>query len=382
MLEGKVETIKNDEIGKLLEEPEKYMVQAGGEYEIISELGFLRSLNRYRGDKYIIYGAGQRCRFLLWWLEMENVSIECIIDRDPQKNNTSVRGKTVYSFESIPKEIELEKITALISVESFVYSPEEILLPLYDIGTRRHIYPFDEKYGLPDYRYEWSDYYYKHKDELTEVYYSLYDDESRKTMFEFIKMNITNCAYRGYHRKSNKKYNECFVALEDECYLNVGGYVGDNVFSFIEIRNEVFEKIVVVEADSGIYKRLLSNLEILPEYLRQKIVTRNVLMNEEVGEKEYKSEKITLISMDIEGAELSVICGLKKCIQKNRPVLAICAYHKAEDIIRLPEIVNSIVMDYKIYFRKYAPSYNSQLRSGELVMYAVPVERCIYSEEN
>lgn len=129
-------------------------------------------------------------------------------------------------------------------------------------------------------------------------------------------------------------------------------------------------------------KRLLSNLEILPEYLRQKIVTRNVLMNEEVGEKEYKSEKITLISMDIEGAELSVICGLKKCIQKNRPVLAICAYHKAEDIIRLPEIVNSIVMDYKIYFRKYAPSYNSQLRSGELVMYAVPVERCIYSEEN
>ena len=84
-MEGKLEMMKNDEIGKLLEEPEKYMVQAGGEYEIISELGFLRSLNRYRGDKYIIYGAGRRCKFLLWWLEMENVSIECIIDRDPQK---------------------------------------------------------------------------------------------------------------------------------------------------------------------------------------------------------------------------------------------------------------------------------------------------------
>lgn len=166
--------------------------------------------------------------------------------------------------------------------------------------------------------------------------------------------------------------------MEDECYLNVGGYVGDNVFSFIEIRNEIFEKIIVIESESCIYERLLSNLEILPKHLREKVEARNIFMSEEVGEKEYKDERITLISMDIEGAELSVVRGLKKCIQNNRPVLAICAYHKPEDIVQLPKIVNNIVKDYKIYFRKYAPSYNSHLRSGELVMYAVPVERCIY----
>lgn len=369
--------IKGDEIRKLLEEPEKYMVQAGGEYEIISELAFLRSLKRYRGDKYIIYGAGRRCRFLVWWMEMENIPIEYILDRDPQKNNTNIRGIPVHYCKEVPKQIDLDHTTALISVECFEYSPGEILFPLYDIGIRRYIYPFNKKFGLPDYRYEWCAYYYENKSALEELYYSLCDDESKTAIYEFIKMNITNCAYRGFHSKTRKKYNECFAALENECYLNVGGYVGDNVFSFIEIRDEIFEKIIVIEADSDIYERLLTNLEILPEYLREKIVARNIFMNEEVGEKEYSDEKITLISMDIEGSELSAVCGLKKCIQKNRPVLAICAYHKAEDIVRLPEIVNNMVKDYKIYFRKYAPSYDSHLRSGELVMYAVPVERCI-----
>ena len=79
--------------------------------------------------------------------------------------------------------------------------------------------------------------------------------------------------------------------------------------------------------------------------------------------------------MDIEGAELEALRGLQNCISHNRPVLAICVYHKPEDIIELTNIVNEMVPNYKIFFRKYAPSYNSHLRSGELVMYAVPLER-------
>ncbi len=89
----------------------------------------------------------------------------------------------------------------------------------------------------------------------------------------------------------------------------------------------------------------------------------------------FKDKKITLINMDIEGMEREVMEGLKECIEKNRPVLAICAYHKPEDIIELPLLVHKMVDEYRIVFRKYAPGYNNKLGYGELVMYAIPKER-------
>ena len=55
--------------------PQEYMLQAGGEYELISEMSFLRSIVKYKNCKIIIYGAGQRCEYLISWLKMENVPV-------------------------------------------------------------------------------------------------------------------------------------------------------------------------------------------------------------------------------------------------------------------------------------------------------------------
>ena len=50
----------------------------------------------------------------------------------------------------------------------------------------------------------------------------------------------------------------------------------------------------------------------------------------------YADEDISLINMDIEGAELSVLKTAVNIIRKNRPVLSICVYHKAEDLVEIP----------------------------------------------
>ena len=108
----------------------------------------------------------------------------------------------------------------------------------------------------------------------------------------------------------------------------------------------------------------MENIDILPARMRQKVCPYNVFLDYKEGMR-FSEERITLVSMDIEGMELNVLQGLEQCIKKNRPVLAICVYHKPEDIIELPLKVLEMVPDYRLYLRHY--SYVET----ETVMYAI-----------
>ena len=75
-------------------------------------------------------------------------------------------------------------------------------------------------------------------------------------------------------------------------------------------------------------------------------------------------EKVTFIKMDIEGAEEKALLGAERTITEQKPKLAICVYHKPEDILEIPALVLKMRPDYKIAFRHYS------LRDAETVMYA------------
>ena len=77
------------------------------------------------------------------------------------------------------------------------------------------------------------------------------------------------------------------------------------------------------------------------------------------------SEKVTFIKMDVETAELESLKGAKKTIQKYHPKLAICVYHKPQDIIEIPLYIKEIVPEYKLYMRHYST------HATETVLYAV-----------
>ena len=77
-----------------------------------------------------------------------------------------------------------------------------------------------------------------------------------------------------------------------------------------------------------------------------------------------QGEKVTFIKMDIEGAEKRALLGARRIITQQKPKLAICVYHKPEDIIEIPALVLKMRPDYNIAFRHYS------LRDTETVMYA------------
>lgn len=77
------------------------------------------------------------------------------------------------------------------------------------------------------------------------------------------------------------------------------------------------------------------------------------------------AEDTTFIKMDIEGAEYQAIQGAEKIIRMNKPNLAICLYHRPEDVFDIPQLILSYRPDYKFIVRHYF------LNNWETVLYAI-----------
>lgn len=82
-------------------------------------------------------------------------------------------------------------------------------------------------------------------------------------------------------------------------------------------------------------------------------------------DKVVKDEKVTLIKLDVEGAELKALQGARNTILRDRPRLAVSIYHKPEDIFEIPSYILSLHKDYKLYMRHY------QLSEHETILYAI-----------
>lgn len=78
-----------------------------------------------------------------------------------------------------------------------------------------------------------------------------------------------------------------------------------------------------------------------------------------------EGDKVTFIKMDVEGSELESLKGAAKTIRRDRPKLAICIYHKPEDMWTIPLYVKELVPEYKLYIRHHSSS------AGETVLYAI-----------
>ncbi|MDR1741759.1 MAG: FkbM family methyltransferase [Synergistaceae bacterium] len=76
-------------------------------------------------------------------------------------------------------------------------------------------------------------------------------------------------------------------------------------------------------------------------------------------------EPVSFIKVDIEGAELKALHGAARTIVSKRPKLAVCAYHRAEDLITIPQYIRTLLPDARFYFRSH------MFAANEPVLYAV-----------
>jgi len=176
---------------------------------------------------------------------------------------------------------------------------------------------------------------------------------------------------------------------DNEVFIDAGCYIGDTALEFVKRMEGKYLHIYGFEPDYGNYLKAINNLS---EYKNINVTnsglynkTETLLFNSETAASsinELGSVEISVVSlddfysqesrlaptfikMDIEGSEKQALIGAKRIIQETLPKLAICVYHKPEDIYVLPKIINEYG-DYEFTLRHYSSG------AWETVLYANP----------
>ena len=229
-----------------------------------------------------------------------------------------------------------------------------------------------------------SGYYRKHLNELKNTYDMLHDEISKETLVEFIRVFLQNGRCRilecdgrnkyfaGYGRNENTEL--LYEHKSDEVWVNCGASVGDSILMYFA-EGYTAKRIYAFEGSRAVYQTLCRNIEQLPEGLRKTVTPINKFISEGTGWDSDVREKITLINADIEGYELELLHSMKDKIRSDRPVLAICAYHRNEDLIELPKFLSQTVDSYIYILRKYPCTIQVAINTSELVLYAIPKEK-------
>jgi FkbM family methyltransferase len=84
------------------------------------------------------------------------------------------------------------------------------------------------------------------------------------------------------------------------------------------------------------------------------------------GDEVLRDQPVNLVKLDIEGAESDALLGLRDTIARNRPGLAVCVYHKTDDIVTLPALIKSWKLPYRLHLRAHC------WNTFDTVLYAMP----------
>lgn len=307
--------------------PEIPVLESGGITELISKLPQDREI--------ILYGAGSDGEEVLpYFKELKNFS--CICDKDVEKQKAGFHGYKVIS----PKE--------LISN----YQNQCVF-----VSTREYF------------------------NEVSE--YLIRNGIDQKCIYDIR-------AYYPFYRKG-VYFDEDFITYSDEeIFVDAGCYDLSTTISFMDRCSNV-KKVYAFEPDPGNYQKCLKSKEhikgqseicIYPcglwnektelkfkafggvgsQISDQGNVTVKTCALDDIIE---KNDIVTFIKMDIEGAELKALEGAKELIKRHKPKLAVCIYHKPEDMLTIPLYIKSLVPEYKLYIRHYGNTIY------ETVLYAV-----------
>ena len=359
------------------------------EYENGAHVREFEELKARLSEKVVVlFGAAWIGDFFYHRLISSGVSIECFVDN-------YATGVTPAGYSPIIDASELKEkypnATVIISCDKardIIYSQ---LLELGYVPEQIIKYP-RQLCATMDIKEFW-----QYLDGYEEAYNFFNDETSKKVIIDRI---------RCYLFGENMQKSDCPQYFEkdiihlavDEIFVDGGFFTGDTSEEFIRQTNNKYTRIYGFEPDKYVIDKIKSDIrnssriEVISEGLyREKselrfastggtsqasggnIVTEDgknvsivpVTSLDELFSGKSIDEYPTYIKLDIEGAERDALLGMRNVIRRSKPKLAICAYHKPEDIYDLYRLICEFRNDYQFYLRHYANYF------WETVLYAV-----------
>ncbi|MEI6423714.1 MAG: FkbM family methyltransferase, partial [Lentisphaerota bacterium] len=239
-------------------------------------------------------------------------------------------------------------------------------------------------------------YFRNHLSMFEAAYNNLSDDLSQKVFVNVLNAKLTGDFSLYEKIRSEDLYfdKELIELGEHEFFLDVGAYRGNAIVEFARRTRGKYDGIIAFEPDlktSAILANTakqnhINNLEIhnCGAWNRHAFLhfddgregssriyelTENASSSNSIEantiDDVLHGRRTTYIAMDIEGAEHNAILGAEQSIKKWKPKMAVCVYHKREDLYDILLLLKSFVPDYKFYLRHYASNQT------ETVLYAI-----------
>jgi len=322
----------------------------------------------------VLFGAGEFGNLIYNYLKEAEIKVDYFCDNDYLKWGQYLYGLKVVS----PNELSAISDRVNLLITSAFY--DEIENQLTTKGFNNIYYLpliFSQKYSREDIKIA--------DNKIDELMGFLEDDKSKQIIKKLIECRLTN----NFIPMGSVADNACLQYFDpdiikltgEEVFVDGGAYSGDTINSLLSTTKGCFKMIHGFEPDEKTYHKLVDNLSRINDFNKIKLNQKGLYnkntkigfaftnnMGSRIDERlennikvvsldQYlaKSEDVSFIKMDIEGAEKEAILGAKRVILKFKPKLAISIYHKPEDLWEIPLLIKSINPHYQIYIRHYSP---------------------------
>lgn len=229
------------------------------------------------------------------------------------------------------------------------------------------------------------DYYENSWDRLLQAFWMQEDERSKEIFVNiFCLWAAPHLAWYSYEELCTlPQYfpEDIFSVTGCRNVVDCGAYTGDTLEEYVKRTRGEFERYYAFELDHGNHIKLQETVKNLHQedkvacfpygvWSEEKDICYGTMASDDslsiynTREKQtahvvsldhqLKDVSIDLIKMDIEGAEMEALKGCAGIIQKQHPVMAVCVYHRIEDLWEVPLYLKALCGDYKIYMRHHA----------------------------
>ena len=343
-----------------MEISKKYSVKLTNEFEAI------------KNERFILFGGGTggfKCYTYLQEKGMDD-RVECFIDSDPGKHGKFLCGKEIHSIDFLK-----DNPSHIVIVTTGLF--RSVYECMHKANCRNKIFAYVA--AIPPYADDdfagdipMIESFYDSNDEYSKIMIRSIvwlRDESNvriQPIEDVISLNMeASYWYEG---------NSDLGMYDTLTIFDVGAFDGDTLRQFNEKYRRGIKKYHAFEPNELYLERLhntvqVLNMEDVVEIHRVGLGDENTALKffspghriSENGDNDVNVRRLDdmglavvgkpCMKMDVEGFEMKALAGAVQFIERHEPELAICVYHKANDIFRIPEFIKSINPEYQCILR-------------------------------
>lgn len=327
----------------------------------------------------LLYGMGDGALKIMKVLKRNRIPLAGIFASDEYVRGHSFEGFLVERFSTVKERYGENGFVILLA---FAVFREPLLSFIYQTGEEFELYAPDVPVCAEDEQVFDLDYLKCQESKLDRVYELLADDLSRQTLIDVLNFKISGKI--SYLKKITSPIQEVYETLfslhENEDYVDLGAYTGDTIEEFLHFARFEFSSITALEPDPKNFKKLQKRLSELGIAERVRAFpygsysrTDQLLFAGKAGRNSALSQKdgvltpvdsvdhllqgarVTLLKMDVEGAEEASLRGAKQTIQTYLPKMMISSYHKNSDLFLLPLLIEKFAPGKYQYYLRHHP---------------------------